>query len=45
MHTVALICLFIAASYLPMLVLTVFYTALIKKPEKPRFDPSMFAHN
>ena len=45
MHNIALMCMFIVASYLPMLVLTIFYTALIKKPEKPRFDPSLFAHN
>ena len=43
MHTVALVCIFIVASYMPALIATIFYTALCKKP--PRFEPSMYTFN
>ena len=42
---VALFAIFVASSYLPILILTMIYSALFKKHIPPKFDPSMFTFN
>eukprot|EP00354_Favella_ehrenbergii_P002690 CAMPEP_0170468918 /NCGR_PEP_ID=MMETSP0123-20130129/11924_1 /TAXON_ID=182087 /ORGANISM="Favella ehrenbergii, Strain Fehren 1" /LENGTH=89 /DNA_ID=CAMNT_0010735619 /DNA_START=355 /DNA_END=624 /DNA_ORIENTATION=+ len=42
---VALALMFIVGSYIPALLLSIFYTVLCKKPEAPRFDPAMHVFN
>ena len=42
---VALFVIFVASSYLPVLIATIFYNALFKKQIPPRFDASMYAFN
>ena len=42
---VALAFFFVVGSYIPALIATIFYTALCKKPEVPRFDPASFVFN
>ena len=45
LDTLAFIGLFVASSYMPALIATIFYTALCKKPEAPRFDPALHMYN
>ena len=45
MDKVLLGVLFVIASYLPALIVSLIYANTCKKPEKPKFDPSMFVYN
>ena len=42
---VALALLFVIASYIPALLLTIVYAMTCKKKELPRFDPALFTFN
>ena len=41
----ALFVLFIFASYMPAMIAAIFYTALCKKPDYPKFDPANHVFN
>ena len=45
MNQVALSIIFVISSYIPALIVAIFYTALCKKPTLPKFDPSMHVFN
>jgi len=45
MDQVALLFLFVIASYIPALLLTIVYAMTCKKKELPRFDPALYTFN
>lgn len=42
---VALLVIFIVASYVPAMIAAIFYTALCKKPQYDKFDPASHVFN
>ncbi len=45
LNGIALVCIFIVASYLPALIASLIYANTCKKKELPRFDPALFTYN